>query len=113
VWHAGDARAQPRTAAAVAGEVVPEDLVLRRAAQQALALAQQEKSTWTRADVVKYLGRVLPRTGRDPDQVRALLEELADRVLRVTEDADEGGAGGADVGMCKSPAAGLAAGLWW
>jgi hypothetical protein len=33
--------------------------------------------------------------------------------LRVTEDADEGGAGGADVGMCKSPAAGLAAGLWW
>jgi hypothetical protein len=56
--------------------------VLSRAAQQAVALAQQEKSTWTRADLVKYLGRVLPRTGRDPAEAAALLEELADRALR-------------------------------
>ena len=59
-----------------------EDLVLARAAQQAVALAQQEKSTWTRADLIKYLGRVLPRTGRDPAAAAALLEDLADRALR-------------------------------
>jgi conjugative relaxase-like TrwC/TraI family protein len=75
VWHgvsgdAGDA------------EGAREDLVLSRAAQQAVALAQQEKSTWTRADLVKYLGRVLPRTGRDPAQAARLLEDLADRALR-------------------------------
>jgi conjugative relaxase-like TrwC/TraI family protein len=40
------------------------------------------ESTWTRADVVKYLGRVLPRTGRDPAQAAALLEDLTDRALR-------------------------------
>ena len=54
----------------------------RRAAQKAVALAQQEKSTWTRADLIKYLGRVLPRTGRDPAAAAALLEDLADRALR-------------------------------
>jgi len=45
-------------------------------------VAQQDKSTWIRADVIKYLGRVLPRTGRDPAAAAALLENLADRVLR-------------------------------
>ena len=39
-------------------------LELAQAAQKAVALAQQDKSAWTRADVIKYLGRVLPRTGR-------------------------------------------------
>ena len=52
-----------------------------RAAQKAVALAQQEKSTWTRADVIKYLGRVLPRSGMDPAAAAALLEEVADRAL--------------------------------
>jgi hypothetical protein len=52
------------------------------AAQKAVALAQQEKSTWTRADVIKYLGRVLPRTGMDPAAAAALLEDLADRAMR-------------------------------
>jgi hypothetical protein len=33
---------------------------LGAAAHKAVALAQQEKSTWTRADVVKYLGCALP-----------------------------------------------------
>ena len=61
---------------------MPAELELSRAAQQAVALAQQEKSTWTRADLVKYLGRVLPRTGRDPAAAAALLEDLADRALR-------------------------------
>src|SRR5439155_2406747 len=42
----------------------------------------QDKSTWTRADVIKYLGQVLPRTGRDPAAAAALLEDLADRALR-------------------------------
>src|SRR5205823_11444479 len=40
------------------------------------------KSTGTRADLIKYLGRVLPRSGRDPATAAALLEHLADRALR-------------------------------
>jgi len=52
-----------------------------RAAQQALALAQQDKSTFTRADVIRYLGRVLPRTGMDPATAAGLLEDLADQAL--------------------------------
>ena len=50
------------------------ELELARAAQKAVALAQQDKSTWTRADVIKYLGRVLPRAGMDPAAAAALLE---------------------------------------
>src|SRR5207237_8734555 len=61
---------------------VPAELKRARAAQKAVALAQQERSTFTRADVIKYLGRVLPRTGRDPAAAAALLEDLADRALR-------------------------------
>src|ERR1022692_757804 len=57
-------------------------LDLTRGAQKALALAHQEKSTFTRADLVKHLGRVLPRTGMDPAAAAALLEDLADRALR-------------------------------
>jgi conjugative relaxase-like TrwC/TraI family protein len=53
----------------------------RRAAQMALALAQAEGSTFTRADLVKQLGRVLPRTGMDPAAVVRLVEQLADRAL--------------------------------
>src|SRR4029453_17352069 len=48
---------------------------------KAVALAQQEKSAWTRADLIKYLGRVLPRTGRDPAAAAALLQDLAGRAL--------------------------------
>ena len=76
VWHA---TAQPP--GLDTRSVVPGELELARAAQKAVALAQQEKSTWTRADLVKYLGRVLPRTGRDPAAAAALLEDLADRAL--------------------------------
>ena len=47
-----------------------------------MALAQQEKSTWTRADLIKYLGRVLPRSGQNPAAAAQVLEELADRALR-------------------------------
>jgi conjugative relaxase-like TrwC/TraI family protein len=81
VWHAdpGGVGAQPR--GADEWEAVPPELEQSRAAQRAVALAQQEKSTWTRADVLKYLGRVMPRTGRDPAEAKALLEELADRAL--------------------------------
>src|SRR6202035_1261882 len=82
VWHADAGRADSRPRGADASDAVPDELALSRAAQQAVALAQQEKSTWTRADLVKYLGRVLPRTGRDPAQAAALLEDLADRALR-------------------------------
>ena len=58
------------------------ELELARAAQKAVALAQQEKSTWTRADVIKHLGRVLSRSGRNPAAAAELLEDLADRALR-------------------------------
>ena len=80
VWHnaAGRAAAHPHRSH---GPVLTE-LELARAAQKAVALAQQEKSTWTRADVIKYLGRVLPRAGMDPAAAAALLEDLADRALR-------------------------------
>ena len=75
VWHdsAGHAPARKES---------PDPLELARAAQKAVALAQQEKSTWTRADLIKYLGRVLPRTGMEPAAAAALLEDLADRALR-------------------------------
>ena len=79
VWHSRSRHAGPRTRGAD-GAVLTE-AELARAAQKAVALAQQEKSAWTRADVIKYLGRVLPRSGRDPAAAAALLEDLADRVL--------------------------------
>ena len=79
VWHGAAGRAAAHAPGAEA-TVLP-DLELARAAQKAVALAQQEKSAWTRADLIKYLGRVLPRTGRDPAAAAALLEDLADRAL--------------------------------
>ena len=82
VWHdrgGGHANAGPR--GADDPSPAPSPLVVSRAAQKAVALAQQDKSTWTRADVIKYLGRVLPRTGMDPAAAAALLEEIADRAL--------------------------------
>ena len=80
VWHGATGRAAAHVHGAEA-TVLPE-LELARAAQKAVALAQQEKSTWTRADVIKYLGRVLPRSGLDPAAAAALLEDLADQALR-------------------------------
>ena len=80
VWHGATGRAAAHAHGAK-GTVLTE-LELSRAAQKAVALAQQEKSTWTRADVIKYLGRVLPRSGMDPAAAAALLEDLADRALR-------------------------------
>jgi AAA domain-containing protein len=78
VWHA-DAGARPD---AEGDPGAAREVELARAARKALALAQREKSTWTRADLVKYLGRVLPRSGMEPSEAAALLEELADRALR-------------------------------
>ena len=78
VWHGAGSAAQTRARASP----VPSQLELSQAAQKAVALAQQDKSTWTRADLIKYLGRVLPRTGLDPAAAAALLEDLADRALR-------------------------------
>ena len=79
VWHGQSGHAGPRTRGA--DGAVLTGLELARAAQKAVALAQQEKSAWTRADLIKYLGRVLPRTGRDPAAAAALLEDLAERAL--------------------------------
>ena len=79
VWHGQSGHAGPRTRGADGAVLTGPELA--RAAQQAVALAQQEKSAWTRADLIKYLGRVLPRTGRDPAAAAALLEDLAERAL--------------------------------
>ena len=79
VWHGATGRAAH---AHGANGTIPTKRELSRAAQKAVALAQQEKSIWTRADVIKYLGRVLPRSGMDPAAAAALLEDLADRALR-------------------------------
>jgi hypothetical protein len=80
VWHSAPGRVGTHTRGAD-GPVLDEP-ELARAAQKAVALAQQDKSAWTHADVIKYLGRVLPRSGMDPAGAVALLEELADRALR-------------------------------
>jgi hypothetical protein len=80
VWHGVTGRAAAH--AHGANGATPTKRELSRAAQKAVALAQQEKSTWARADVIKYLGRVLPRSGMDPAAAAALLESLADRALR-------------------------------
>ena len=76
VWHTATGHAPSPD------DPVLTELELARAAQKAVALAQQDKSAWTRADVIKYLGRVLPRSGRDPAAAAAMLEDLADRALR-------------------------------
>src|SRR5207248_2561010 len=91
VWHSQARRADPR--APGADRAALTELELARAAQKAVALAQQEKSAWTRADVIKYLGRVLPRTGRNPGQAAALLEDLADRARRAAGGPGRGRAG--------------------
>jgi hypothetical protein len=78
VWHqrgAGHAGARPL------GDAALTQLAQERAARKALALAQAGRATWTRADLVKHLGRVLPRTGLDPGAAARLLEELADRAV--------------------------------
>ena len=83
VWHEAE-RATARgatTRSTTSHGPYLTDPELARAAQKAVALAQQEKSAWTRADVIKHLGRVLPRTGMDPAAAAALLEDLTDRVL--------------------------------
>ena len=78
VWHEGG-RATTRGATPPGPALTEAELA--RAAQKALALAQQDKSAWTRADVIKHLGRVLPRTGMNPAAAAAMLEDLADRAL--------------------------------
>ena len=81
VWHGGDGRVGTHPRGQGSPIIDRGELELARAAQKAIALAQQEKSSWTRADVIKYLGRVLPRSGMDPAAAAALLEDLADRAL--------------------------------
>ena len=80
VWHGASSRAGAQPDGT--DSPVLTELELARSAQKAVALAQQDKSAWTRADVIKHLSRVLPRTGMDPAAAAALLEDLADRALR-------------------------------
>src|SRR6202012_5344367 len=55
VWHLGHNRAGSCERNAGAREPAPSELDLARAAQKAICLAQQDRSAWTRADVIKYL----------------------------------------------------------
>jgi hypothetical protein len=52
-----------------------------RIAIMAVAAAQQEKASWTRADLITHLGRLMPRDAGDPGAKATLLEQLADRAL--------------------------------
>jgi hypothetical protein len=82
VWHdPGAGRATARARGPGGPGPRPSEVEVSRAAQKAVALAQQDKGAFTRADVIKYLGRVLPRAGRDPVAAAALLEEVADQAL--------------------------------
>ena len=81
VWHGGGGHADAHARGPDSPGAVLSQVEVARAAQKAVALAQQDKSAWTRADVIKYLGRVLPRSGMDPAAAAALLEDLADRAL--------------------------------
>jgi len=81
VWRNGGRAATDPRGAEPSGPTSPS-LEMARAARKAVALAQQEKSTWGRADAIKYLGRVLPRSGLEPGLAAARLEDLADRALR-------------------------------
>ena len=91
VWHATGQPSGPD-----ARSVVPGELEASRAAQKAVALAQQEKSTWTRADLIKYLGRVLPRSGLDAGRRRGAAGRPRGpcAALGVRAGAVPGGAGG-------------------
>ncbi len=82
VWHGrGENHAGTHARGPGSPGPMPSQVELARAAQKAVALAQQDKSAWTRADLIKYLGRVLPRSGMDPAAAAALLEDLADQAL--------------------------------
>ena len=81
VWHGGPGRADPRARdATTAG---------RYRRSWCWAARRSRRWRWPTGEEHldprgpgKYLGRVLPRTGRDPAQAAALLEDLADRALR-------------------------------
>jgi conjugative relaxase-like TrwC/TraI family protein len=61
----------------------PTRTELERAAQQALDLAQGERSSWTRADLIRHLGRVMPSSflRLEPAAAVALLDSAADLAL--------------------------------
>jgi hypothetical protein len=66
VWHAGGGQSSIPN-----GRGVPlGEQELTRAVQKAVALAQQEKSAFTRADVIKYLGRVPAEVRQGPGRGR-------------------------------------------
>jgi conjugative relaxase-like TrwC/TraI family protein len=72
---------------AVSGHAVTQERVtpgpLAAAARRALERLEADKATWTRADVLKYLGWTLPPEVRtlEPGRSLELLEHTADRVM--------------------------------
>ena len=61
----------------------PPPEVLARTARTALAVVQAKQSTWTKADLLKQIGLVIPAGARpaDPQAAVTLLHSLADRAL--------------------------------
>src|SRR5258708_8901166 len=61
----------------------PPPEALRREALRALARCQTQQSKWTRYQLIKELGAMLPPEIRRlaPERMLPLLEDLADRVL--------------------------------
>lgn len=56
--------------------------------RRAIAVVQEAKPTWTRPDLIVELNRQLPDTlgGLEPEQVRALINQLADEALSPATD---------------------------
>ncbi len=56
---------------------------LERAGRQALDLVQQDRPTWTRADLIRCLGLVMPASAQQlpPEAAVALLDDLAGQAL--------------------------------
>jgi hypothetical protein len=68
---------EPRESSAPA----PDDAERARVARMALEQVQSERPTWRRADLMAAVGRLMPRTGLDPDQAVAELDQVTDDIL--------------------------------
>lgn len=79
VWGLGPGDANP-TQDSHAG---PTALEVTQAAQLALDVTQAQRSAWTKADLIKNLGMVLPASARSlpPAEATALLEVIAEDAL--------------------------------
>lgn len=74
--HGGDASRDPRDPSPQ-----PDLDAMTLVVSKATAACAREKSSWTRADLLTHVGRMMPRTGADPAAMVRLAEETTDRAL--------------------------------